>query len=106
MESVDGHGFGSNRGTVDLIHCEAAMDELGYQEQEMLWSSSQVKRSTEELHGLGDDLCPVENVTSCKLGECYQFDYEKTIQQILTAFGLASVAERESVELSITLDGS
>ena len=36
----------------------------------------------------------------------YQFDYEKMIRYILKTFSLQGIAERESVELCITLDGA
>jgi hypothetical protein len=45
---------------------------------------------------------PVE----CEFGEMYALNYEKMVRYILKAFSLDKIAETESVELCITLDGA
>jgi hypothetical protein len=40
------------------------------------------------------------------LGEMYQFHNEKWIRHILKTFRLDEIAQQESIELSITLDGA
>jgi hypothetical protein len=57
------------------------------------------------LHEVGQLLIPFHK-TENELGEWYAFNYEKMVRFILKAFSLDSIAETESVELCITLDGA
>jgi hypothetical protein len=50
-------------------------------------------------------LYPFEKV-DCQLGEMYQFHYELFIRHLLKTFKLNDLAQRESIELCITLDGA
>lgn len=74
-------------------------------ERGILPSRSSVQRCAKELHELGQELIPVKKVQS-ELGEMFQFDYEKMVRFILRAFSLHEIAQRERVELCITLDGA
>ncbi len=40
------------------------------------------------------------------LGECFAYDYEKFVRYLLKTFCLHEIAQRETVELCITLDGA
>jgi hypothetical protein len=53
----------------------------------------------------GQQLIPLEEKT-CNLGEMYQYDFEKFIRFTLIVFQLVDLAQRESVEMCITLDGA
>ncbi len=75
-------------------------------ERGCLPSRAVVQRCAAELHEkVGQELVPVEKVES-ELGEMFQFHYEKLVRHILRAFQLDEIAQRESVELCITLDGA
>jgi hypothetical protein len=73
-------------------------------EREILPSRSSVQCCSKELHDLGQELIPVEKVHS-ELREIFPFDYEKMVHFILHAFSLYEIAQREIVELCITLNG-
>jgi hypothetical protein len=66
---------------------------------------SVVKQCASDLHVIGQNLVPIEKVDS-ELGEMYQFHFEKILQFLLKIFKLDEIAQRESVELCITLDGA
>lgn len=57
------------------------------------------------MHTLGQKLVPIEKVDS-ELGEMYQFHFEKMLWFLLKTFKLHDIAQRERVEISITLDGA
>ncbi len=81
------------------------VEELEEYQKGFLPARSSVQQCAANLHLLGQSLIPFEKV-ECQLGEMYQFDYEKMIRYILKTFSLQGIAERESVELCITLDGA
>jgi hypothetical protein len=74
-------------------------------EQGCLPSRSSVQRCAAMLHELGQHYIPFQKVES-QLGEMYAFNYEKMVRYILKAFSLDQIAQTESVELCITLDGA
>jgi hypothetical protein len=78
---------------------------LGRYERGLLPSRSSIQRAAYEMHSLGQQHIPFHKKESA-LGEVFAFDYELFIRHILKSFSLYEVAQRESVELSITLDGA
>jgi len=80
-------------------------EELGSHQRGMLPSRGMVQKCAMELHVLGQELIPFERL-SCPLGEMYKFHHEKMVRFILKAFSLHEIAQQESVELCITLDGA
>ncbi len=66
------------------------------------WTS--IQNCAAELHQLGQDLITSEKVSS-DLGEMYQFHHENLTRHILRTLQLDEIAQRESIELCITLDG-
>jgi len=71
----------------------------------VLPSRSSVQKASYELHDIGQGVIPFHR-KECHIGEMYQYDYERFLRFILKIFQLEEVAQRESVELSITLDGA
>jgi hypothetical protein len=74
-------------------------------ERGILPSRSSIQRCAYELHTLGQLHIPFEK-KECALGECFAYDYEKLVRFLLQSFSLYDVAQRETVELCITLDGA
>jgi hypothetical protein len=74
-------------------------------EQGCLPSRMSVQRCASSLHDLGQEIIPFHKV-ECELGEMFVFNYERLVRFILKTFLLDSIAENESVELCITLDGA
>jgi hypothetical protein len=64
-----------------------------------------IQRAFLELFNLGQELFPFHWKES-DLGEVYQNDYEKFIRYIIKSFGLEDIAQRDSIEVLITLDGA
>jgi hypothetical protein len=97
----------SINGGINYTGLESLRKVEGLREYErgFLPSRSAVQRCAAELHALGQEVVPVKKVESV-LGEMFQFDYEKVVRHILRAFSLHEIAQRESVELCITLDGA
>jgi hypothetical protein len=93
---------GINYNGLEALH---QVEGLRDYERGILPSRSSVQRCSKELHEVGQELIPVKKVRS-ELGEMFQFDYEKMVRFILRAFSLHEIAQRECVELCITLDGA
>jgi hypothetical protein len=81
------------------------VEELERYQCGILPSRSTVQKVLYELHDIGQRVIPFER-KQCSIGEMYQYDYERFLQFILKIFQLEEIAQRESVELSITLDGA
>jgi hypothetical protein len=71
----------------------------------VLPARSSIQRASYELHDLGQQHIPF-HWKQCDLGEVYQFEFEPFIRFILKTFSLYDIAQCESVELCITLDGA
>jgi hypothetical protein len=65
----------------------------------------QEQKAAYELHQIGQGLVPFSRKES-QHGEMFQYDYERFLRFVLKVFQLDDIAQRESVELSITLDGA
>ncbi len=87
------------------IEALRTVEGLELYERGVLPSRSQIQRASYELHDIGQTLIPFSKKES-ELGEMFQYDYEKFIRFILKTFRLSEVAQRESIELCITLDGA
>jgi len=81
------------------------IEELQKYQQGFLPCRTSIQKCAAEYHQLGQNLIQFEKVNS-DLGEIYQFHYEKLIRHILKTFRLDEIAQQESIELSITLDGA
>jgi hypothetical protein len=81
------------------------VEELERYQRGILPSRSSVQKASYELHDIGQQVIPFEK-KQCNIGEMYQYDYERFLRFILKIFQLEAIAERESVELSITMDGA
>jgi flagellar biosynthesis regulator FlbT len=81
------------------------VENLDSYERGFLPSRSSVQRCAAELHELGQEKVPFYKVES-ELGEMYQFHYEKMLRYVLKTFQLDEIAQRDRVELCITLDGA
>ena len=81
------------------------VEELERYQRGILPSRSSVQKASYELHDIGQRVIPFEK-KQCNIGEMYQYDYERFLRFILKIFQLEAIAERESVELSITMDGA
>ena len=81
------------------------VEELEKYERGVLPSRSSVQRVAYDLHSLGQQHIPFHRHRS-DLGEMFQYDYERFIRFILKTFKLHEIAQRESVEISFTLDGA
>jgi hypothetical protein len=81
------------------------VEELERYQRGVLPSRSSVQRASYELHRIGQSLVPFEKKV-CAIGEMYEFNYERYLRFILKIFQLEVIAQFESVELSITLDGA
>lgn len=57
------------------------------------------------MHLRGQQVCLIKKVDS-QLGEMFEFDYEMFLRLILKTFGLYEIAQRESIDICITLDGA
>jgi len=79
--------------------------ELERYQRGVLPSRSSVQRASYELHRIGQNIIPFEK-KECGIGEMYQCNYEYFLHFILRTFQLEEIAELESEELSITLDGA
>jgi hypothetical protein len=82
-----------------------AVEELEKNQYGCLPSRSAVQQCAYQLQELGQNVVTMERVPS-NLGECYQFNFEKQLRFLLQAFSLHDLAQRESVEICITLDGA
>jgi len=81
------------------------VEDLQKHERGILPCRTSIQNCAAELHEVGQNTIPFEKV-NCPLGEMYQFHYEKFIRHILKTFKLDIIAQRESIELCITLDGA
>ncbi len=81
------------------------VEDLEKYQRGVLPSRSSVQRAAYELHNIGQNIIPFER-KECNMGEMFQYDYELFLRFILTTFQLDEIAQTESVELSITLDGA
>ena len=88
-------------GLETLRSCEG----LGKYQRGILPSRSSVQRASYDLHQLSQGIIPFHKVHS-PLGEMYQYDYERFLRFVLKTFKLDEIAQRESVEVSMTLDGA
>jgi len=94
-------------GGINLTGLESLrqVEDLAEYQRGYLPSRGAVQICAAELHALGQELIPIEKVP-CNLGEMYQFDFEKMVRYIIKAFALHQVAQGDSIELCITLDGA
>lgn len=74
--------------------------ELGF-----LPSRSNLQEKARRMYEVGQTVCPIKHTPS-ELGEMFIFDYEPTLRLILKTFQLDEIAQRESIEIVITLDGA
>jgi len=74
-------------------------------ERGVLPSRLVVQRASYDLQEIGQTLVPFEKKES-NLGEMYQYNYEMFVCFILKIFGLEDIAQTESMELCIKLDGA
>jgi hypothetical protein len=93
---------GLNYNGVETLH---SVEGLGKYQRGSLPSRSQIQRASYELHSIGQQHIPFEKKESA-LGEMFQYDYELYIRFLLKHFKLHDVAQRESVEFCITVDGT
>jgi hypothetical protein len=82
-----------------------SVEGLGRYERGILPSRSSIQRAAYELNAVGQQHIPFEK-KECALGECFAFDYEVFVWYLLKSFNLHDIAQRESVELCITLNGT
>jgi hypothetical protein len=82
-----------------------SVEGLGRYERGILPPRSSIQWCTYELHSLGQEYIPFEK-KDCALGECFAYDYEKFVRFLLQSFSLYDIAQRETVELCIALDGA
>jgi hypothetical protein len=82
-----------------------SVEDLAEYQRGLLPSRSQIQRAAYELHNVAQDTIPFAKVASNR-GEVYQYDYERFIRFVLQTFGLYEIAQTDSVELCITLDGA
>jgi hypothetical protein len=82
-----------------------SVEDLGLYQRGLLPSRSQIQRAAVELHHVAQETIPFVKVASNR-GEVYQYDYEHFVRFILQTFGLQEIAQNDSVELCITLDGA
>jgi len=68
-------------------------------------SRTSVQKAAYELHQLGQDIIPFSK-TESQHGEMFQYVFERFLRFLLKTFQLDEIAQEESVELSITLDGT
>lgn len=80
------------------------MEGLGKWEQGLLPASSTIQEKAQRMYQRGQVVCPI-CPTPSPLGEMFTFEYEPTLHLILKTFQLYEVAQRESVEICVTLDG-
>jgi hypothetical protein len=81
------------------------LESLHDYEQGCLPSRSSVQCCTALLHEVGQLLIPFHKIEN-ELGEMHTFNYEKLVRFILKAFSLDQIAQTESIELCIALDGA
>jgi hypothetical protein len=93
---------GINYNGIEILR---SVEELDHFERGFLPSRADVQRCASRLHELGQQKIPVRKI-GCSLGELFAFDYEKQLRFILNTFSLYEIAQQESVELCITLDGA
>jgi hypothetical protein len=82
-----------------------SVEELGHYQRGILPSRSQIQRASYELHNIAQEIIPFGKKES-QLGEMFSYDYECFIRYILKSFHLYEIAQRESVEICMTLDGA
>jgi hypothetical protein len=73
--------------------------------KEALYQQEHQSKNCCELPLLGQRVIPFERKHS-SYGEMYQYDFELFLHYVLKVFNLGVIAQTESVELSITLDGT
>lgn len=78
---------------------------LNKHQRGVLPSRSSIQKASYELYSIGQETIPFEKKDS-PLGEVYQYEFEKFIRFMLKTFGLHDIAQTDSVELCITLDGA
>ena len=81
------------------------VEELEAYQWGVLPSRSSIQKASYELHELGQNHIPFHR-RQCDLGEVFQFEFEPFLRFILKTCSLHDVAQRDSVELCITLDGA
>jgi hypothetical protein len=81
------------------------VEPLSRYQRGVLLSRLSVQRVAYELHGVGQQHIPFHRQQS-QLGEMFQYEYEPFIRFILKTFKLYEITQRESVEISFTLDGA
>jgi hypothetical protein len=82
-----------------------SVEELERYQRGILPLRSQIQRASYELHNIAQGIIPFEKKES-ELGEMFAYDYELFIRYILKSFLLYEIAQRESVEICMTLDGA
>jgi len=82
-----------------------SVEGLGRYERGILPSRSQIQRVAYQLHEVGQHHIPFSKQDS-EVGESFAYDYEKFIRFLLKTFKLYEIAQVESVELCMTLDGA
>ena len=93
---------GFNYNGIEILR---SVKELDHFERGFLPSRSEVQRCASRLHELGQQKIPIQKM-DCELGELFAFDYEKLLRFILNTFLLHEIAQQESFELCIMLDGA
>jgi hypothetical protein len=81
------------------------VEEVGFYGRGLLPSCSTIQRASQELYQFLQQHIPFSH-QQCELGEVFQYDYEHFVRFILKAFSLHEMAQQESVELCITMDGA
>ncbi len=81
------------------------VEELEAYQRGVLPSCSSIQKAFSELHELGQIHIPFHR-RQCDLGEVFQFESIPFLCFILKTFFLHDVAQHDSVELCITLDGA
>jgi len=82
-----------------------AIEGLERYERGFLPSSAGVQRCAYELHDVAKELIPFSNQT-INGAEVFQFDYEKKLRFLLKTYKLYEIAQHDSVELCVTMDGA
>ncbi len=103
MQSID---LAINEG-INYTGLEALwqVEELEDYQRGLLPGWTAVPNCAADLHALDQQVIPVNKV-ECNLGEMYQYNYEKVVRYLLKTFLLYDIAQQESIEMCITLDGA
>jgi hypothetical protein len=111
MKAIDITGFNLSLAGIEVLR---RLDVAGRYARGIIPSKSTILRSARKVEAAGDSICPFsmigrgfrDNDDDGDIGEGFEFDVVKVTATLFDAFGLTTVAKRQSIDLALTSDGA